>query len=81
MKTALQDFIQMVHTCKNQSPNQLFTWDEIIEAATDYLPTERKQIEKAYDDGAYDMAKGEFGGIPEYRNANDYYNKTYGNEI
>lgn len=81
MKTALQDFIQMVYTCKNQSPDQLLTWDEIIEAATDYLPTERKVIEKAFMEGEKRMASAEFGETPECLNANDYYNKTYGNEI
>ena len=47
---------------------------------TDMIPTERQQIEDAYEEGAEDMAKGEFGSIPTYTSAADYYEKTFNNQ-
>ena len=50
-----------------------------IQILTDLLPYERDVIEGAYKQGDYDCGRGEFGGIPEFRNKSDYFTKTFTN--
>lgn len=48
-----------------------------LQAINELLPAERAIIEQAFKEGEEDMGRGEFGGIPQYRNASDYFNQTF----
>lgn len=59
--------------------NAVTCFKDAIQILTDLLPYEREVIEGAYNQGDYDCGRGEFGGIPEFRNKSDYFTKTFTN--
>jgi len=72
-KTALQ---QLIDSWEERKPNGSYglIWQAFIDEATEFLETEREQIEEAYYDGGDDVCPNGDAGVIK---AKEYYKKTY----
>lgn len=78
-QTPLQKAIEQLKEKIENSNYALYAigCEDAIQILTELLPYEREVIEGAYNQGDYDCGRGEFGGIPEFRNKSDYFTKTF----
>jgi hypothetical protein len=79
-QTALQKAVQQLSEYRdtyNPMCDEFTIIDKCIDELTDLLPYERVSVEAAYNIGAINGKLQSFNGISEFRNAKDYFTKTY----
>ena len=78
-QTAVQQLIEWAVSLKNNS-QQCIDWICIKEKAEELLQIEKEQSKQDYDAGLFD---GTMDDVKDrlYKNAEQYYNETYGKEI
>ena len=83
MKTALQELLDWTSDKENWIPSEeyqsvlLISYTDLKRKIKSLLPKEKEQIETAFEDGCSDGNDLALYDDPYYKDAKDYYTKTY----